>query len=125
MGETLAAIRVAEIGEIPWYTTFSPLRQLAGLDSIRRQSGQLAGTARISRGGRPLLRWARSQAALGASRTPAWRATRAALLAKRQGDPHAFFTANVELAAKLLRLVWGVGRSGRPSTSARALPPAA
>jgi hypothetical protein len=27
--------------------------------------------------------------------------------AKRHGDPHAFFKANVELAAKLLRLVWG------------------
>jgi len=125
VGETLAAILVAEIGEITWYTKFSQLRKLAGLDIIRLQSGQWAGTARISRCGRPLLRWALYQAALGACRTPAWRAKRAALLAKRQGDPHAFFKANVELAAKLLRLVWGVWRSGRPYTSARALPPAA
>ncbi len=36
------------------------------------------------------------------------------LIAKRHGDPHAFCKATVELAAKLLRLVWGVWRSGRP-----------
>jgi transposase len=124
-GGTLAAILVAEIGEITWFTKFSQLRKLAGLDIIRLQSGQWAGTARISRCGRPLLRWALYQAALGACRTPAWRAKRTALLAKRQGDPYAFFKANVELAAKLLRLVWGVWRSGRPYTPARALPPAA
>jgi transposase len=125
VGPTVGAILLAEIGDIAWFTQFSQLRKLAGLDIIRLQSGQGAGTARISRCGRPLLRWALYQAALGACRTPAWRAKRAALLAKRQGDPHAFFKANVELAAKLLRLVWGVWRSGRPYTSARALPPAA
>ena len=88
------------------------------------QSGQWAGTARISRCGRPLLRWALYQAALGACRTPAWRAKRETLLAKRQGDPHAFFKTNVEVAAKLLRVIWGVWRSGRPYTGSRLLAPA-
>ena len=46
-------------------------------------------------------------------------------LAKRQGDPHAFFKTNVELAAKLLRVIWGVWRSGRPYTGGRAGAPAA
>jgi transposase len=110
----LAAILLAEIGDIAWYTKFSQLRKLAGLDIIRVASGQWAGTARISRCGRPLLRWALYQAALGAARTAAGRAWRATLRAKRAGDPHAFFKANVELAAKLLRLIWGVWRSGRP-----------
>jgi len=76
---------LAELGDITWFTKFSQLRKLAGLDIVRVQSGQWAGTARISRCGRPLLRWARSQAALGACRTPAWRAKRASLRAKRQG----------------------------------------
>lgn len=119
VGPTLAAILLAEIGDIAWYTKFSQLRKLAGLDIIRVESGQWAGTARSSRCGRPLLRWALYQAALGTARTPFGRAWRAALRAKRHGDPHAFFKANVELAAKLLRLVWGIWRSGRPYEAAR------
>jgi transposase len=119
VGPTLAAILLAEIGDIAWYTKVSQLRKLAGLDIIWVESGQWAGTPRISRAGRPLLRWALYQAALGATKRPAWRARRAALIAKRQGDRFAFFKATVELAAKLLRLVWGVWRSGRPYDPAR------
>jgi transposase len=124
LGPTLTAIVLAELGDIAWFTKFSQLRKLAGLDIVRVQSGQWAGTARISRCGRPLLRWALYQAALGACRTPAWRAKRATLLAKRQGDPHAFFKTIVELAAKLLRVIWGVWRSGRPYMGSRLLTPA-
>ena len=119
VGPTIAAILLAEIGDIAWYTRFSQLRKLAGLDIVRLQSGQWAGTARISKAGRPLLRWALYQAALGAARTPAWRARRHALRAKRAGDRFAFFKANVELAAKLLRITWGVWRSGQPYDPAR------
>jgi transposase len=119
IGPTVAAILVAEIGDIAWYTRFSQLRKLAGLDIVRLESGQFRGPGRISKAGRALLRWALYQAAIGASRSPAWRARRDALLAKRQGDRHAFFKANVELGAKLLRLVWGVWRSGRPYDPAR------
>ncbi len=119
LGPTLAAILLAELGDIAWFTKFSQLRKLAGLDIQWVQTGQFTGTARISRCGKPLLRWARSQAALGACHNPRWRARREALIAKRQGDPHAFFKATVELAAKLLRLVWGVWRSGRPYDPAR------
>jgi len=104
---------------LPGTTQVSQLRKLAGLDIQRGASGQWAGTARIARCGRPLLRWALYQAALGAARTPAWRARREGLIAKRQGDRFAFLKANVELAAKLLRIVWGVWRSGRPYDPAR------
>jgi transposase len=120
IGPTLAAILLAEIGDIAWYTKFSQLRKLAGLDIIWVESGEWAGTPRISRAGRSLLRWALYQAALGATKCPAWRTRRAALIAKRQGDRFAFFKATVELAAKLLRLVWGVWRSGRPYDPTRA-----
>jgi len=125
VGPTVAAILLAEVGDIAWYTRFSQLRKLAGLDILRVESGQWAGTARISRCGRPLLRWALYQAALGAARTRAWRARREAMRAKQHGDPHAFFKATVELAAELLRLVWGIWRSGRPYEPARGAGPSA
>ncbi len=84
------------------------------------QSGQFAGQARISKGGRGLLRWALYQAAVGAARTVAGRARLAALKAKRHGDRVAGFKAVVELAAKVLRIVWGVWRSGVPYDPQRA-----
>lgn len=120
VGPTLAAILVAEIGDIAWYTKASQLRKLAGLDILRLQSGQWAGTPRISRNGRPLLRWALYQAALGATRTAAGQAAHAARLAKRAGDRHAGLKAMVEGAAQILRTVWGVWRSGRPYDPTRA-----
>ncbi len=64
--------------------------------------------------GRGLLRWALYQAAMGLARTPAGWARLAGLKAKRHGDRFAGFNAIVELAAKVLRVVWGVWRSGTP-----------
>jgi transposase len=125
VGATLAAILLAELGDITWYTRFSQLRKLAGLDILWVATGNWTGTARISKCGRPLLRWALYQAALGACRNAGWRARREAMIAKRQGDRFAFLKANIELAAKLLRLVWGVWRSGRPYAPPRASAPAA
>jgi len=120
VGPTVAAILVAEIGDIGWYTKASQLRKLAGLDIVRLQSGQWAGTPRISRNGRPLLRWALYQAALGATRTAAGRAAHAARVAKRAGDRHAGLKAMVEGAATVLRTVWGIWRSGVPYDPTRA-----
>ena len=114
IGPTVGAILLAEIGDIAWFTQFSQLRKLAGLDIVRVQSGQFAGQARISKCGRSLLRWALYHAAMGIARTATGRARLAALKAKRQGDRYAGFKAIVELAAKVLRMVWGVWRSGTP-----------
>jgi transposase len=114
VGPTVAAILLAEIGDVAWFTKFSQLRKLAGLDIVRVQSGQYAGQARISKCGRALLRWALYHAAMGLARTAGGRARLAALKAKRQGDRFAGFKAIVELAAKVLRIVWGVWRSGTP-----------
>jgi transposase len=120
VGPTVAAILLAEIGEVAWFTRFSQLRKLAGLDIVRVQSGRYAGQARISKCGRGLLRWALYHAAMGLARTAPGRARLAALKAKRHGDRYAGLKAIVELAAKVLRIVWGVWRSGTPYGPARA-----
>jgi len=120
IGPTVAAILLAEIGDIGWFTQFSQLRKLAGLDIVRVQSGRFEGRWRISKCGRGLLRWALYQAARGCARTAGGRARLAALTAKRAGDRYAGRKATVELAAKLLRVVWGVWRSGRPYDPIRA-----
>ena len=58
VGAPGAAILLAEIGDIAWFTQCSQLRKLAGLDIIRVQTGKFAGQCRISKCGRGLLRWA-------------------------------------------------------------------
>ncbi len=120
VGPTVAAILLAEIGDVAWFTKFSQLRKLAGLDILRVQTGKFAGQWRISKCGRGLLRWALYQAARGLARTAGGRARLAALQAKRQGDRYAGLKATVELAAKVLRVVWGVWRSGTPYDPIRA-----
>jgi len=120
IGATVTAILLAEIGDIAWFTQFSQLRKLAGLDIVRVQSGQFAGQCRISKCGRGLLRWALYHAAVGLVRTAAGRARLAALKAKRRADRYAGFKAITELAAKQLRVVWGVWRSGMPYDPTRA-----
>ena len=87
---------------------------------MRVQSGQFAGQARISKCGRGLLRCALDHAAMGMARTVAGRARLTALKAKRHGDRFAGFKAIVELAATVLRVVWGVWRSGVPYDPTRA-----
>jgi transposase len=120
VGATVAAILLAEIGDIGWFTRFSQLRKLAGLDIVQVQSGRYAGQQRISKCGRGLLRWALYQAAVGLVRTVGGRTRFAALKAKRWGDRYAGFKAITELAAKQLRVVWGVWRSGAPYDPRRA-----
>ena len=120
VGATVAAVLLAEIGDIGWFTQFSQLRKLAGLDIVRVQSGQYTGQQRISKCGRSLLRWALYHAAVGMARTTVGRARLAAYKAKRQGDRYAGFKAIVELAAKVLRVVWRVWRSGTPYDPTRA-----
>ena len=120
VGPTVAAILLAEIGDVAWFTKFSQLRKLARLDLVRGQSGRFEGQWRISKCGRGLLRWALYHAAVGLARTAGGRARLAALKAKRQGDRYAGFKAVVELAAKVLRVVWGVWRSGTPYDPLRA-----
>jgi hypothetical protein len=51
---------------------------------------------------------------MGLARTAAGQAHLATLKAKRAGDRYAGFKAIVELTAKVLRIVWGVWRSGTP-----------
>ena len=114
VGPTVAAVVLAEIGDIAWFTKFSQLRKLAGLDIVRVQSGQYAGQQRISKCGRGLLRWALYHAAVGMARTTVGRARLVAYKAKRRGDRAAGCKAIVELAAKQLRVIWGVWRSGTP-----------
>jgi len=103
----VAAVVLAEIGDIAWFTKFSQLRSSRGSISCGSSPGSTRGSSGSPKCGRGLLRWALYHAAIGAARTAAFKA-------KRRGDRFAGFKAIVELAAKQLRVIWGVWRSGTP-----------
>jgi hypothetical protein len=86
-GPTIAALLVAEIGDLAGYTRFSQLPTLADLDSGGVATGTGTGTAQIATGGQPRPHWAWSHAALGAARTAVRRARRDAMITTTPGRP--------------------------------------
>ena len=87
------------------------LLSFAGLDLVNYQSGQFAGTPRISKRGRPLIRKVAYQAvnaALLARQPNVLKRRYAEILAQHGNTKDTRQKAKVKLCAKLLRIVFAV-----------------
>jgi transposase len=108
IGAYLAAVIVAEIGDVQRFPTKKALASYAGLVPRVRESAGKRSYAGITRQGSNLLRWAMVQAAHGATRSsPAARAWYERL--RRRKRPQ---IARVALARKLLTCIWALLRHG-------------
>jgi transposase len=114
VGPILAAGFAAEIGAIGNFGNCKELVSFAGLDVIGRQSGNWQGERRmISKCGRKYLRTVAYQAAVTAVRCDGeFRQCYERALA-RQGERKLRRKALVKVADKMLRVVYGVLRSGQ------------
>jgi len=115
MGKKAACGIVAEIGDITVFSHPRQLIRLAGLSLKESSSGGRRGTSEITRRGRPLLRHYLYIAVLGIIKTkdnPFW-------------DMHQYHTkykqfplrpmqSVVALMCKLLRIIYGMSKSGKP-----------
>lgn len=112
VGNTLAAVFVAEIGDINRFDAPDKLAAFAGIDPSVRQSGEFNGTCcRMSKRGSPYLRRAFWLAAVAGIRTNA--ALRALYDKKRsQGKAHAVAVSVV--MRKLCNIVYAVMKTGLP-----------
>lgn len=112
VGNTLAAVFVAEIGDINRFDAPDKLAAFAGIDPSVRQSGEFNGTCcRMSKRGSPYLRRAFWLAAVSGIRTNA--ALRALYDKKRsQGKAHAVAVSVV--MRKLCNIVYAVMKTGLP-----------
>lgn len=112
VGSTLAAVFVAEIGDINRFDSPEKLAAFAGIDPTVNQSGEFSGTkARISKRGSPYLRRALFLAAIACNlHNPALHS----LYEKKrsQGKPH--MVAISALARKLVNIIFAVMKSGKP-----------
>ena len=112
VGSTLAAVFVAEIGDINRFDAPDKLAAFAGIDPSVKQSGEFNGSrCRMSKRGSPYLRRAFWLASIAGIKSNA--ALRALYDKKRsQGKAHAVAVSAV--MRKLCNIVYAIMRSGQP-----------
>jgi len=115
IGPVLAAVFVAEIGQVGRFTRPEQLASWAGLTPRHRESDTTIHRGRITKQGATLVRWAAVEAAQGA-RNAGWLTTTRTRIGERRGRN----IATVAVARKLLTLVFYGLRDGH----IRALHPA-
>jgi len=107
VGPVLAAVFVAEIGEVTWFAGPTQLASWAGLTPKHRESDTVVHRGPITKQGSALVRWAAVEAAQGA-RNAGWLDEARTRIAERRGRN----IATVAVARKLLTLVYYGLRDG-------------
>jgi transposase len=116
IGPVLAAVFVAEVGEVHRFSTAAHLSSWAGLTPRHRESDLKVHRGNITKQGSTLVRWAAVEAANSVPASAGWLTASRAVIAARRGRN----IATVALARKLLTLVYYGLRDGH----IRALGPA-
>lgn len=111
IADTTSAHLLARLGDLGRYHDVGQIVAHAGLNPAQRQSGTFQGKARISRIGDATLRTKLYMPALVAKRHNPVLAAFARRLAERGKPPKVILCA---VMRKLLHVIWGVLRSGRP-----------
>jgi transposase len=107
VGPVLAAIFVAEIGDVHRFASAAHLTSWAGLTPRHRESDTVVRRGPITKQGSTLVRWAAVEAAHGAGHA-GWLSEKRAAIADRRGRN----VATVAVARKLLTLVYYGLRDG-------------
>ena len=108
VGPVLAAIFVAEIGDVHRFTSAAHLASWAGLTPRHRESDTVVHRGPITKQGSTLVRWAAVEAAHGSGHA-GWLSEKRSTIAARRGRN----IATVAVARKLLTLVYYGLRDGR------------
>ena len=119
VGPVLAAVFVAEVGEVHRFAGPGHLASWAGLTPRHRESDTVVHRGPITKQGSGLVRWAAVEAAHGAHHAD-WLTARRTRIAERRGRN----TATVAVARKLLTLVYYGLRDGHIRALAPARPAA-
>jgi transposase len=117
VGPVLAAVFVAEIGDVHRFASPAHLTSWAGLTPKHRESDTVVRRGPITKQGSTLVRWAAVEAAQGA-RNAGWLTDARTRIAARRGRN----IATVAVARKLLALVYYGLRDGHIRALDQALP---
>jgi transposase len=116
VGPVLAAVFVAELGEVTRFASAAHVTSWAGLTPRHRESDLVVHRGRVTKQGSTLVRWAAVEAAHSVPHSAGWLVARRSRIAERRGRN----VATVAVARKLLTLVYYGLRDGH----IRALHPA-
>ena len=108
VGPVLAAVLVAEIGEVTRFTSARHLCSWAGLTPRHRESDATVHRGRVTKQGSPLLRWAAIEAVQKMPADAGWLVSTREQIAARRGRQ----IATVAVARKLLTLIFYGLRDG-------------
>jgi transposase len=108
VGPVLAAVMVAEIGEVTRFTSARHLCSWAGLTPKHRESDTTVHRGRVTKQGSPLLRWAAIEAVQKMPPDAGWLVATREQITQRRGRQ----IATVAVARKLLTLVFYGLRDG-------------
>jgi transposase len=108
IGPVLAAVFVAELGEVTRFTSAAHVTSWAGLTPRHRESDLVVHRGRVTKQGSTLVRWAAVEAAHSIPHSAGWLVSRRTQIAERRGRN----IATVAVARKLLTLVYYGLRDG-------------
>jgi transposase len=108
VGPILAAVFVAELGEIDRFAGAAQVTSWAGLTPKHRESDLVVHRGRITKQGSVLVRWAAVEAAHSVPPSAGWLTSKRSRIAERRGRN----IATVAVARKLLTLVYYGLRDG-------------
>jgi transposase len=121
VGSIIAAAFLGEVGDISRFTTWKQVRSLAGLNLVENSSGQHKGSSKISKRGRPYLRYMLFMAGVaGIQHNPEMRSFYR-YLRERKHNPLNTNQAKVATGLKVMRILFHLAKTGEKYDSSKAL----
>jgi len=121
VGPIISAVFLGEVGDVSRFDNWKQVRKLAGLNLVENSSGQHKGKTKISKRGRPYLRWILFLAGKdGVLHNPEMRGYYRCFRERRQ-NPLTGYQAYVATGLKVMRILFHMAKNRVPYDPAKAL----
>ena len=121
VGGVISAVFLGEVGDVSRFDNWKQVRKLAGLNLVEQSSGQHKGKTKISKRGRPYLRWILFLAGQkGVLHNPEMRGFYRCLRDRKQ-NPLTGYQAYVATGLKVMRILFHMAKNRVPYDPAKAL----
>jgi len=121
VGPVIAAVFLGEVGDVSRFNNWKQVRKLAGLNLVEQSSGQHKGKTKVSKRGRPYLRWMLFLAGqVGSLHNPEMRGYYRCLRERKQ-NPLTGYQAFVAVGLKVMRILFHMAKNRVPYDPTKAL----
>ena len=121
VGSVIAAVFLGEAGDVSRFSNWKQVRKLAGLNLVEQSSGQHKGKTKVSKRGRPYLRWILFLAGQnGVMHNPEMQGYYRCLRERRQ-NPLTGYQAFVAVGLKVMRILFHMAKNRIPYDPTKAL----